>query len=476
MIEVNETYVKEVVGELGTDNFGVIQTHIRKQLDNRSLTYQEKGCIESVLHTIRMKDADEQRLGDALFEVVHGPAAAVLMVTAYSDDYSIGGLCEQVNRLYASKYNFHFHSDVCSLDAITAQIAPKKHCTWYKIAVLRKLFADTELLRSKNIQYVMWIDADAIAVDHSISLESIISQAGGRDLIIAEDMNTGCLVNAGVFMLRTTHWSRRFLDEVWACDKYDEVCFYEQSAMMRCLRAQKEGLDTVRPFHSYLPDAPSGPKLFPHTAVLPIFQFNSNRGILCNDVVAFQEYAARVLESEGSVPQKQTSRSDTSLTDVLDAAPSGATASSSDPMPTNAAVATKNTPVPCLCYRRDGNYCPLCQRTAGSQWKKNKAAAARAVSSASLFIFHPAGMPDKLLMLHAAIYKFRLSYDLTRDILHMHDGDQSGSEQHGESSEGGIGSPGGRTVPAPLRLVRGRMGQIPQEGQTHLLHRLGKST
>jgi hypothetical protein len=450
-------------------------------VNNRSLTFHEKGCIEGVLHNNRMAVAAERRSSDSLFEVEQGASGdGVLMVTAYSDDYSIGGLCEQVNRLYASKYNYHFHSDVRSLGEITTEIAPKKHCTWYKIAVLRRLFADTELLRSKNIRYVMWIDADAIAVDHSISLGSIIDQAEGRDLIIAEDMNTGCLVNAGVFMLRTTHWSRNFLDEVWACDKYDEVCFYEQSAMMRCLRAQKEGLDALRPFHSYLPGAPSGPKLFPHTAVLPIFQFNSNRGILCNDVVAFQAYTAQVLDHAKEASSTQLD--DTTHSDPTESTERPIISASSDAAPI--ASSTKSTPVPCLCYRRDGNYCPLCQRTAGSHWQKDTAAAALAVRTASLFIFHPAGMPDKLLMLHAAIYKFCLPYDLARDVLQMERGRQGGMQESGpeEASAEGVvaegGGQGGRTmaVTGPMRLVRGRMGQIPQEGQTHLLNRLGKST
>ena len=296
-------------------------------------------------------------------------------------------------------------------------------------------------------------------------------------MIIAEDMNTGCLVNAGVFMLRTTHWSRRFLDEVWACDKYDEVCFYEQSAIMRCLRAQREGLDAVRPFHSYLPDAPSGPKLFPHTAVLPIFLFNSNRGILCNDVVAFHEYAARVLQSEETALCLHTPDNDAPLSPALDAEARCTTSSTSEPA-FDATVSAEATPVPCMCYRRDGNYCPLCQRTAGSQWKKNKAAAARAVNTASLFIFHPAGMPDKLLLLHAAIYKFSLEYDLARDVLHMRSGHQNGKltgvQDCASLEEGDSGCQGGRTVPTPLRLVRGKMGQIPQEGQTYLLHRMTK--
>ena len=85
-------------------------------------------------------------------------------------------------------------------------------------------------------------------------------------------MHAGCLVNAGVLLVRVSAWSRQLWKEVWECDKYDDVFFYEQSALLRRLRAKREGLELLPPgvpFHSYLPGARKGVKLYAHVAVLP---------------------------------------------------------------------------------------------------------------------------------------------------------------------------------------------------------------
>ena len=43
-------------------------------------------------------------------------------------------------------------------------------------------------------------------------------------------------------MIRVSEWSRTLWQEVWDCNKYDDVTFYEQSALIRRLRAKREGL------------------------------------------------------------------------------------------------------------------------------------------------------------------------------------------------------------------------------------------
>ena len=53
---------------------------------------------------------------------------------------------------------------------------------------------------------------------------------------------SGCLINAGVMLIRVSEWSRTLWQEVWDCNKYDDVTFYEQSALIRRLRAKREGL------------------------------------------------------------------------------------------------------------------------------------------------------------------------------------------------------------------------------------------
>ena len=58
--------------------------------------------------------------------------------------------------------------------------------------------------------------------------------------------------HSGVLLIRVTEWSRQLWREVWECNKYDDVFFYEQSALIRRLRARREGLELLPagvPFH-----------------------------------------------------------------------------------------------------------------------------------------------------------------------------------------------------------------------------------
>ena len=92
----------------------------------------------------------------------------------------------------------------------------------------------------------------------------------------------GCLVNAGVMLVRVSEWSKQLWPEVWECNKYDNVTFYEQSALLQRLRAKREGLEMTsdrenQPFHSYLPGSFKGTKHFAHVSVLTHLELNTNR-------------------------------------------------------------------------------------------------------------------------------------------------------------------------------------------------------
>ena len=100
-----------------------------------------------------------------------------------------------------------------------------------------------------------------------------------RDISLSNS-RLGCLLNAGVMLVRVSEWSKELWQDVWNCNKYDSVTFYEQSALIRRLRARREGLEMLEencPFHSYLPGGPKGVKLFAHVAVLPHLELNTNR-------------------------------------------------------------------------------------------------------------------------------------------------------------------------------------------------------
>lgn len=212
----------------------------------------------------------------------------ISICTAYTDDYSIGRLCEVVNRAYALHFGYEFDCHVLSCEDMMTFIQPKKHFTWYKVDMLIKQIQNRLIelkeAESGSLQYIMWIDADAMFLNFETSFIDLIEQAERKDLIIAEDLHAGCPINAGVFLLKVCDWSLQLLLDMWSTSNYDNVFFYEQSAMVRQLRKRREGLQFVKPFHSFLEGGPQGIKFFPHVAVFPHFIFSSNRGITYSEV------------------------------------------------------------------------------------------------------------------------------------------------------------------------------------------------
>ena len=47
-------------------------------------------------------------------------------------------------------------------------IFPRKHCTWYKVHMLLRLLEDEDMLIKKRINYILWLDADAVVIHHEV--------------------------------------------------------------------------------------------------------------------------------------------------------------------------------------------------------------------------------------------------------------------------------------------------------------------
>ncbi|RHY06480.1 hypothetical protein DYB25_009272 [Aphanomyces astaci] len=233
------------------------------------LDLPDKKTVSAAAALLRAFDANATRQA-----VEH---TGVAMFTAYTSDYSVGYACEIVNRMYAARHGYEFHSDVLPYDDMMAAISPRQFCGWYKVLMIQRFLADMAELRRREIGYIMWIDADAVVVNHSFRVQELIERSRHRDLIISEDVNPCCLVNTGVVIVRVSSWSEQLWTDVWAMRKYFDVFFYEQSALVRCLKARLEGLDAVQPFHSYVRGGPHGDKLFAHTMVTGHLDLNSNR-------------------------------------------------------------------------------------------------------------------------------------------------------------------------------------------------------
>lgn len=258
-------------------DYYVLRDLLRASRGGRFLSSSESAVVSAVVRsaqaTAAFAEAERvrsERDADAVFR-----PDSVLLCTAYSSDYSIGRLCEAVNRQYATHHGYRFESAVLPYSEMLDAIAPRAHPTWYKVLLLRRLLSESAV---KGVAWIMWLDADAIVIEQTTRiLEDIVAVARGRELIVAEDMHVGCLINAGVLLVRACAWSEAVWTDVWNERRYWGVPFYEQAALTSVLRMRLEGLEGVRPFHSFSVGGPKGPKLFAHVAVLPTLDFNSNR-------------------------------------------------------------------------------------------------------------------------------------------------------------------------------------------------------
>jgi hypothetical protein len=88
-------------------------------------------------------------------------------------------------------------------------------------------------LPSKKYDWLIWVDVDAVIVDHSVKLEEFIDPR--YDAILGLDENG---INTGVFFLRNSVWSRLFLAEAWTLTEEPmSHIWWEQAAVMRLIKA-----------------------------------------------------------------------------------------------------------------------------------------------------------------------------------------------------------------------------------------------
>ena len=247
--------------------------------ENKTLTLEEKRQISK---NILLRRVQNQLSNENDIEI--DTIQQVVVFTAYSDNYSIGKLCEQVNRSYCVKHGYKFECFTLSHDEMVTEVSPRQHCTWYKIKIINKLLSELHQSRSSSVsnsvQYIFWIDSDAIFINHDYKLENFIQRGKYKNLIIAEDMNQACLINAGVMLIKVNDWSLEFWKDVWNCHNYFDRPFYDQSAIIKILKSRNEGLNLIQPFHSYVPGGPHGDKYFPNVVVLPHLEFNTNYGFI----------------------------------------------------------------------------------------------------------------------------------------------------------------------------------------------------
>ena len=69
----------------------------------------------------------------------------------------------------------------------------------------------------KEDDYLVWVDADAVFIDHKATLEEVVLKGKEREVIIGEDMHVGNLVNCGIILIKMSPWSLQLWRQVFQC-------------------------------------------------------------------------------------------------------------------------------------------------------------------------------------------------------------------------------------------------------------------
>jgi hypothetical protein len=135
----------------------------------------------------------------------------IILAQYWTQNLSYGEYTKKINERYCEEQNYEYHLETDD-DKIRNGVG-KRAITWYKPLFL------LDILETKNPDYILFLDADAVVVNNSYRIENFINE--NYDIICTEDYGPS-LMNAGVILLKNSDWTKTFLKEWWdVCDKLD---------------------------------------------------------------------------------------------------------------------------------------------------------------------------------------------------------------------------------------------------------------
>jgi hypothetical protein len=94
---------------------------------------------------------------------------------------------------------------------------------WSKVKLLQKHLADYD--------YLVWLDGDTIIMNDSVSLESLISSyMQDKEFMLCID--NGMILNTGVWFVKNTPYTHRFLKSMYDRTDLIDARFWEQAAFI----------------------------------------------------------------------------------------------------------------------------------------------------------------------------------------------------------------------------------------------------
>ena len=138
---------------------------------------------------------------------------SVCITTYFDKSYKeMGELSLKTIRKYAEVHGF----DVRLFNKLKTNRPP----AWNKILIVQRLLKDT-----KKYDFVLWVDSDALFVRFNEDIRKEIQP--GKDFYLTKHDGP----NTGLFLIKSSEWSKKFLEDTWNFKKYIYHNLWENAAI-----------------------------------------------------------------------------------------------------------------------------------------------------------------------------------------------------------------------------------------------------
>ena len=170
-----------------------------------------------------------------------GPSLGVGIVT-----YSTTGIFDYSSYSFAVNEAYAEHNGyIIKLfdDASSTDMYDQDDPRWNKVKIL-EMAIDPDIGWARDLDYVMWVDADLIFLDMNMRIEQIASRYPNAHILMsAENHGSTTLVNSGAILVRNSRWSRQFLSLWWSWSSRKHYSDQEQFDMLYQARRKIDKLD-----------------------------------------------------------------------------------------------------------------------------------------------------------------------------------------------------------------------------------------
>jgi len=128
----------------------------------------------------------------------------IVVAQFFTNNVSYGEFTEAINKKYCEEKGYTYY---CEKDTVKInQALEGRSATWYKPKFILEVF------ENYNPDYILFLDIDAIVCNFDYRIEDFIEE--DYNIICTEDYGPSRL-NAGVFIMKNSEWTRELLNKWW---------------------------------------------------------------------------------------------------------------------------------------------------------------------------------------------------------------------------------------------------------------------